>query len=486
MSKITVVGLGPGDVDDLTRKAWRVLKNASTVYLRTAQHGCVACLPQSDTTYHSFDAVYETVETFEDVYAEIVQRLLEAARSGDVVYAVPGDPLVGESTVLQLLNKAKAEGIEVEIVSGVSFVEPTLALVGVDAMNGLQLLDGLDIAAMHHPPINPDYPALIGQVYSRDVASNVKLTLMNQYPDGFPVVLVHSAGTEEAVAEHLPLHQIDRSQHIQHTTALYLPALGDKSSFEEFQEIIAHLRAPEGCPWDREQTHDSLRPFLLEEAYEVLEAIENDDPQHLAEELGDLLLQIVLHTQIAIDDGEFYMSDVVRHVNHKMIRRHPHVWGTVEVNGNSEKVVANWDALKKQEQAAKGERRESALDGIPKALPALKQAHEVQRKAAKVGFDWDNRADVKAKIAEEIAEIEDAQDDPDQMTKEMGDLLFSVVNWARWLKIDPELALRDANARFSRRFRYIEKALGAQGKSPTDSTLSEMDTLWNEAKRQGL
>lgn len=483
---LTIVGLGPGDIDDLTRKAWRVLKQAKTVYLRTARHGCVDCLPQTGATYHSFDGVYETIDRFEDVYAEIVRQVITAAQSGDVVYAVPGDPFVGESTVRQLVQQAKAENIPVEIVSGVSFVEPTLALVGLDAMAGLQIVDGLDAAAQHHPQINPDYPALIGQVYSRDVASNVKLTLMNQYPDDFGVFLVHGAGTQTAQVEKLPLHAIDHSPHIQHTTTLVVPALGDKASFEAFQEIIAHLRAPEGCPWDREQTHDSLRPYLIEEAYEVLEAIEHDDPAHLAEELGDLLLQIVLHTQIAIDNGEFYMSDVLRHVSHKMIRRHPHVWGAVEVNGSADQVVTNWEALKQQERASKNQVRASILDGIPKVLPALKQAYETQRKAAKVGFDWDDPAPMKAKIHEEIAEIEAAAQDPEHLPKEVGDLLFAVVNWARWLKVDPELALRDANARFARRFRYIETTLGEQGKIMSDSTLAEMDALWDEAKKQGL
>lgn len=482
---LTIVGLGPGDIDDLTRKAWRVLKQASTVYLRTAQHGCVDCLPQG-AAYTAFDTIYETVERFEEVYAEIVRRVLAAARLGDVVYAVPGDPFVGESTVRQLVDAAKAEGIAVEIVSGVSFVEPTLALLHMDALDGLQVLDGLDLAAMHHPPINPDYPALIGQVYSRDVASNVKLTLMNQYPDDFGVYLVHAAGTEAAQVEALPLHAIDHSTQIRHTTSLMVPALGEKASFEAFQEIIAHLRAPEGCPWDREQTHDSLRPYLIEEAYEVLEAIEQDDPAHLAEELGDLLLQVVLHAQIAVEAGEFSMADVLRQVSHKMIRRHPHVWGTVEVGGDAARVVRNWEALKQQEHAEKGQVRESRLDGVPNGLPALKQAHEYQRKAAKVGFDWETLDPVKAKITEEIAEIEAALDDPVHLPKEVGDLLFAVVNWARWMKVDPELALRDANARFARRFRYIESALGRQGKAMTDSTLAEMDALWDEAKKQGL
>ena len=384
---LTLLGLGPGEVDDLSRRAWRTLKQAKTVIVRTSQHNCVPCLPRNeDIIYQYCDDLYESIPKFTDVYAAKVERVLTAARQGDVVYAVPGDPLVGESTVLALLKAAKDENIKVEIVSGISFVEPILAALGVDAMDGLQILDGITVGAMHHPPINPDVPALLGQVYSREVAGNVKLTLMNQYPDEFPVTLIHAAGTDTPIVEHLPLYEIDRSEHIKHMTSLYLPALGKMSSFEQFQEIIAHLRAPEGCPWDKEQTHLSLRRYLLEETHEVLEALDAEDPVELYKEMGDLLLQVVLHTQIAIDDGEFKMSDVISHINRKLIHRHPHVWGDVEAK-NAGEVLANWDTLKQKEHAEQGIERKSILDGISKGIPALMQALRYQEKAAKVNFD---------------------------------------------------------------------------------------------------
>ena len=428
---LTIVGLGPGDPDDLSRKAWRTLENAQTLYLRTSRHGCAAHLSRS---YHSFDDLYENNADFETVYALIVERLLKEAQNSDVVYAVPGDPLVGESTTTRILGDAAGEGVQVEIINGISFVEPMLALVSVDALDGLQIVDGIEIAAMHHPPLNPDMPALIGQVYSRQVASDVKLTLMNQYPDEFTVHLIHAAGTTDALVEVVPLYEIDRSPQISHMTSLYLPALGEMSSFEQFQEIVAHLRAPEGCPWDRKQTHESLRPYLLEETYETLDAIDSGDTDALYEELGDLLLQIVLHSQIAIDDGQFNMTDVLRHINHKMIRRHPHVWGDVAVSG-ADDVLVNWEALKRQEKNDNGKGDESLLDSIPRQLPALLQANQYQQRAAKVGFDWDDIADVYAKIEEELVEIQAALDDPDALKAEFGDLLFALVNWGRWLKI---------------------------------------------------
>ncbi len=481
---LTIVGLGPGELDDLSRRAWRVLKQAKTVYLRTERHNCVACLPQNDITYHSFDHLYETIDRFEEVYAEITRQVMAAAQQGDVVYAVPGDPLVGESTVTRLRQAAQAAGIPVEIVSGVSFIEPTLALLGLDALDGLQVFDGIAVAALHHPPINPDYPALLAQVYSRDVAANVKLTLMNQYPDDFRVSLIHAAGTENARVEALRLYEIDRSDQIQHMTSLYVPALGQMSSFEQFQEIIAHLRAPEGCPWDRKQTHHSLRQYLLEETYEVLEALDAGDAEALAGELGDLFLQIGLHAQIATEDGEFQMADVLSRINRKLIYRHPHVWGEVNVSGADE-VVTNWEQLKKQEHAEQGVRRESLLDGVPKGLPALLQAYQYQAKAAKPGFDWERVEDVIAKAREELDELFAATDDIHR-AEEYGDLLFVLVNLARWWKIEPETALREANAKFYRRFHYIEEQVAANGRVLENHTLAELDALWNEAKTKGL
>ena len=251
---ITIVGLGPGAAEDVTRRAWRALNAAQQLFLRTAQHGCVPALPPT-LRYTSFDALYEAHDRFEEVYEAIIAQLLLAAREGDVVYAVPGDPLVGEATTTGLLAAARAEGIALHVVNGVSFVEPLLAQLGVDALDGLQLLDGLQVAAMHHPPLNPAFPALLAQLYSTAVASDVKLTLMNQYPDDFTLQLVHAAGTPGVQVETLPLYALDRSAQIGPLTALYLPALGEHSSFESAQEIVAHLRAPEGCPWDREQTH---------------------------------------------------------------------------------------------------------------------------------------------------------------------------------------------------------------------------------------
>ncbi len=480
---LTLLGLGPGHIDDLSRRAWHALENAPTVIVRTIRHPCIPHLPAHDRMT-ACDDLYETHPKFEDVYAAIVERVLTAARAGDVVYAVPGDPMVAESTVIRLIERAKSENIPVQVINGISFIEPTLALIGVDAINGLQVHDAITLAAAHHPALDPDHPALLAQVYSREVAADLKLTLMNQYPDDFPVILIHGAGTPDAVIERVPLYEIDRSEQIAHLTALYIPAANGLEGFESLQETIAHLRAPEGCPWDREQTHQTLRKHLLEETYEVLEALDLDDPALLREELGDLLLQVVLHVQIATEAGEFFMRDVIGDLNRKLIRRHPHVWGDVEVGGASE-VITNWEAIKKGEHKAKGKERKSLLDGVPKALPALAQALEYTAKAAKPGFDWHKIEDVTAKAREELDELLEATD-PDHVREEFGDLLFVLANWARWLKIDPEIALREANAKFYRRFTYIEEGARQAGRELKSMTLEEMDALWNQAKAEGL
>lgn len=468
--KLTIVGLGPGHPDDVTRRAWRILHEAPDLYLRTAVHPVVEALERD---YHSFDYVYEQADDFETVYETIVAHVLELAqRPTGVVYAVPGHPLIGEQTVTGLIQAAT---MPVEIIDGLSFIEPTLTALQLDGMVGLQIHDAAEIAAMHHPPLNPDQAALVGQVYNRMVASDTKLTLMNQYPDEHPVVLIHAAGTAEAIREEMPLHQIDHSPHLAHLTSLFIPPLTHASSFERFQETIAHLRAPEGCPWDQEQTHLSLRPFLLEETYEVLEALDAQDMPALCEELGDLLLQVVLHSQVAIDEGHFTMADIVAGINAKIIRRHPHVWGDA-VAHNTEDLSRIWEAQKQAEKNGKA----SLLDSVPNALPALAQAYKYQGKAAKVGFDWDTIEPVIAKIFEEIDEVK-AETDLERLTDEIGDLLFAVVNWARWLKVEPETALRAANLRFRQRFTYIE----THAERPlAEMSLAELDALWDEAKQK--
>ena len=483
---ITIIGLGPASLDQLSMRAWEILRRTDTLYLRTSQHPGLPQLP-SHITQRSFDEVYEAFERFEDVYAEIAERILRAAqREGQIVYAVPGDPLVGEATVSRIRERAAADGIQVEIVHGISFIEPCLALLGLDALDGLQVHDALTIAEQYHPPLNPALPALLAQVYSRSVASALKLTLMNQYADDFPVKLIHGAGGAAAKVESLKLYEIDRSSQIDAMTTLYLPPIDPLSSFEALQNIIAHLRSPEGCPWDRQQTHQSLRPFLLEEAYEALEALDEDNPEALVEELGDLLLQALLHTQIAIEAGEFSMAELLQRLNEKMIRRHPHVWGDVETDGDLRQLSRIWQEVKDAEKATTANDDKSLLDGVPRAAPALLVAHQYSHRAAKVGFDWHDISGVESKFQEELAEVYAASTDAARV-EEIGDLIFVLVNWLRWLNVDdPESLLREVNAKFYRRFRHVETEAAKRGKALAEFSLDEMEDFWQAGKRLGL
>ena len=478
---ITILGLGPGRGDLLTRQAWEILTHASEIYLRTNQHPLVAELPR-EISVHSFDELYAAGESFEQVYSEIVNRIIHLGkRPQGVIYAVPGNPFVAEATTQAIIERAKEEGINIEIVEGLSFFEPVLSAIGVDPLPQMVLMDALELAVNHVPLFPPHMPAIIAQVYSRQVASEVKLTLTSVYPDEHPVKLVHAAGTKDELIESCPLFEIDRSANIGVITCLYLPELDERSSFEAFQEIVAHLRAPDGCPWDKEQTHQSLRPYLLEETYEVLAALDAYEPDDLCEELGDLLLQIYLHAQIASEEGEFTMADVLRGIHTKIVNRHPHVFGDIEIK-DTQGVLRHWEQIKAVERINNGKSEGGLLASVTQTLPALSQAQEIQRRAARVGFDWKDIQGVWKKVQEELGEIRRAKT-VEEINHEIGDLLFTTVNLARWQQIDAESALRETNTRFRKRFAKMEEEARNRQVNLTDLSLDELEALWQEAKK---
>lgn len=476
---ITVVGLGPSSGDLLTREAWRVLTSASELYVRTGQHPALQALPDS-LAIHSFDALYESAQAFDEVYDAIVAQLIGLAqREQGVIYVVPGDPGVGEATVARLRELTKEQGLKLTLIPGISFVEPCLKLLEIDALDGLVLLDALELAHAHHPSFPPDMAVLIAQIHSRMVAADVKLTLLNQYPPTHAVNLISQAGSSATRVESMQLESLDRGEDFDITTTLFIPPLEGRGSFESFQETVAHLRAPEGCPWDREQTHQSLRNHLMEETFEALDAIDRDDVQALMEELGDLLLQIVLQVQIATEEGTFMMAQVIDHIQEKLIRRHPHVFAGLELD-QMDQVLHNWEALKEEERNNKGSAG-GLLDGVPLGLPALAQADEIQARVARVGFDWQELKGVVEKVAEELQEVAQAETSAAQEF-EIGDVLFAVVNYARWLDVDPEAALRQANQRFRDRFRHVERLAREDDVMLADLNIEELEALWQRAK----
>jgi tetrapyrrole methylase family protein/MazG family protein len=358
-------------------------------------------------------------------------------------------------------------------------VTKTFDVLGIPAPSKLILLDAQTLVSAHVPPFPPDMPALITNVDSSELGSHLRNVLLATYPKEHVIYVVESGKKKEEKMETFSVSGVSDS------TALYIPALAEGTSFESFAEIIAHLRAPNGCPWDREQTHESLRKHLLEESYEAISAIDSSDFVDMREEFGDLLLQVVLQSQIANEEGQFNINQVIHGIHAKIVRRHPHVFGDLKLDG-VQGVLANWEKLKENErrEKGKGEKKEERglLDGVPLALPALSQAQEYQDRAGRVGFDWPEIEGVLDKIAEEIEEVQRASDEK-ELASEIGDLLFALVNLARWKKIDAEAVLRETNMKFKTRLAYVEQGAKKQGRDLSSLSLDEMESFWQEAKR---
>jgi tetrapyrrole methylase family protein/MazG family protein len=398
-----------------------------------------------------------------------------AKREGGAVYAVPGDPSVAEDSVREVLRLAKEQKFEVKIVPGVSFVEVSLAAAQTTLSGGLQLLD-----AQHVGLANPLIDLIVYQIENPLVASDVKLELTKKYPEDHQVALLNAAGVVgKQRVQQISLYELDRQKAVNHLTALYVPASTPEraqGSFDSLLRIVAKLRSPEGCPWDREQTHESLKPYVVEEAYEVVEAIDQGHPAMLSDELGDLLLQVVLHAQVADEAGSFDITDVIKAIASKMVRRHPHVFGEVSVSCAQE-VLINWEAIKKAER----KEEKGMFTGIPSHMPALQAAQEVQGRAARVGFDWKEIQPVLDKVSEEIQELKESKS-AQEVQEEIGDVLFAMVNVARHLGVNAEMALRAANRKFVERFTRAEELAREQGLDFASLPLEQQDEFWNQAK----
>jgi tetrapyrrole methylase family protein/MazG family protein len=331
-------------------------------------------------------------------------------------------------------------------------------------------------------PAVPTRPLLITG-WAGVAGAAVADSLGQRYPAAHPALLVLDPGTAEQAVRAATVAALG-SANLGPTSAVYLeplPIHADVQGLESLRWVMERLAGPFGCPWDREQTHASLRAFLLEETHETLEALDAEDWPDVRDELGDLLLQIVFHAELARQAGRFELGDVAAAITRKLIRRHPHIFGDVAVSGSAE-VLQNWEAIKATERAEQGKTdRTSLLDGIPPTLPLLATAQTIGRKAAKVGFDWPSVDGVWAKIEEELAEVRAAP--PEEQAGELGDVLFAITDLARWLDVDAESALRLTIAKFRRRFQHIEVQAAAQGREVASLTLEEADALWNEAKK---
>lgn len=513
--RIVIVGLGPGGHRHVTAETLTEIERHEHRYLRTAVHPSADLVPGAT----SFDALYETGDDFDTVYARIVEALVAAANEhGEILYAVPGSPLVLERTVKLLLADDR---VRCEVRPAMSFLDVAYARLGIDPVEArVRLIDGHEFATA---AAGETGPLLVTHVHADWVLSEIKLAVDDVLaddtdPDDDPVVVLQRLGTPDESITHTTWGELDRSVTADHLTSLYVPRLSAPvgQAYVRFHQLARTLR--EQCPWDIEQTHASLVPHLIEETFEVVDAIvalDPDDPateEHFIEELGDLLYQIEFHATIAEQEGRFTIADVATGIHDKLVRRHPHVFGDVEVGADGDataEVLANWEAIKRAEKG-----RRSIFEGIPGGLPALAYARKVQSKAAKVGFDWPDVSGALPKIAEEVDELQAVIDGSDaagnadpaspdrqpRLTDELGDLLFSVVNVARHLDVDPELALRAAVAKFRSRFEVVERLaeargidLHAPGSDQTDPAdpatraaradhLATLDALWDEAK----
>ena len=478
---LKIMGLGPGAYEALTIGALKELKNNKNIYFRTEKHPTVDFLKDEGIKFESYDHAYEKYDSFDDVYKYIAEDLITKIKDDeDLIYAVPGHPLVAEKSVINLIELCKENNIQYEVLPAVSFVDAMMEALQVDPIEGVKIIDAFD---MKNQILDKRVGTIITQVYNNFIASEVKLRLLEGYEDDTEIIFVRAAGVEglESIRK-IPLYELDWQEDIDYLTSIYIPKdLGNKKDFQDLLDIIETLRNQGGCPWDREQTHESLKSALLEECYEVIDAIENEDEDALIEELGDVLLQVVFHASIGKEDGYFDIMDVIGGISNKMINRHPHVFGNEEAN-TSEQVLVNWDEIKKEEKGIKTLTEE--MQNIAKSLPATTRAYKVQKKAKKVGFDWDDVNCAMDKVKEELNEIKEVYNCEDKsiIEGEVGDLLFACINVARFLEVDGELALDKTIKKFIKRFSYIENEAIKNNKNLKDMTLEEMDKLWEEAK----
>ncbi len=481
MGKIYIVGLGPGSIKALTLGAIERIHSGDKNFIRTEEHPTLQYFIDKDIPFKSYDYIYEREEELEKVYENIADELIREVEENETInYFVPGNPMVAEKTVEILMDR----DIEIEIVSGMSFIEPMIELVERDPIKGLKIVDGEEFSRLMID-INTDM--IITQVYNQRILSDIKIIISEVYGDEYNIYIIHNAGIEGKEQVHnIPIYSLDRIGDIGHLTSIYIPKISKKDKkvfdFLDLVGIMEILRGEDGCPWDMEQDHRSIRQNLVEEAYEVVDAIDMGDIDAIVEELGDLLLQVIFHCQIAYDEGNFNLIEVTSALGNKLIYRHPHIFLEKRLE-NSKEVVYNWNKLKdlQRDFASFTEK----LKVLPK-FPSLMKSTKLQKKAAEIGFDWKDIQGPMDKVTEEYKEVIEAMNifgkGHERVEEEIGDLFFAVVNLSRFLEVDPEIALNRTNNKFVERFALMEKEALKLGKNMEDMTLEELDDLWNLAK----
>lgn len=482
MGKITVGGMGTASIEHMTLKTYSMLLEAEKVFLRTKVHKSAAQIRQIRPDSISFDEFYEKCAHFEEVYDKISDEIIACAKKHAIMYLVPGSAVFAEKSVELVVQKARQKNISLEILPSVSFMDAVFATMQTNAADNVKLLDAL---AFDTDDLDAKATLLISQVYDQFIASEVKLKLMQYYGAEKEVCILQNAGEEDAQMKWVPLEELDRAAKFDHMSSIYL--LPDKKAnlrdYRSLAHIMKMLRSEEGCNWDKAQDHKSLKKYLIEECYEVIDAIDQKDFDALCEELGDVLLQIYFHANIADEEDYFDIRDVHEAINKKMITRHPHVFDDKK-ELQPDEVKDAWEEIKRRE---KGQHQAiQSLRSIPTALPALLYANRLQEKAGKAGFDFENLNQIYDKLREEIEEFIAAvqtNKNRENMAEEVGDLLFSVVNAARFLKIDSEDALKQASNKFLNRFSVVEQLALSDGYEMKALDMEKAELYWEKSKK---
>ena len=468
MKTITIAPLSTPKT--LTRAAWDAVLCAETLYLQTTEHPSAKPVLEAGLAFVSMDDLYETAEDFDALNDAIAARLTSG---GDCTYTVMGDGCFAQLPAIE--TAAKKKGFRVDVLPGVSYAKAAFPAVQ----------DAVDCTAHTLPKrVDPSVPLLVQELDNPIIAGEIKLALSEIWPDEWPVTLATLQPDGHYAFRTFPLSELDRRRTLFAGSVLYVkPASFEERTRYGYYDLVAvmqRLRAPGGCPWDREQTHESLKGDLIEECYELNDAIDEQDDAHIIEELGDVLMDVVFHSTIADEQGRFNENDVADGIVKKMIYRHPHVFGTEKAESSAD-VLKRWDELKQKEKNQKTQKE--VLCAVPKRFPALMRSAKVQKRARKVGFDWNDADEAMPKVYEELDELKAAMQGKGDLPEEAGDLLFAVVNVIRLLGLDCEQILHDATDKFITRFGRMEELAASDGKAIADLPLAEQDKYWEKAKK---
>lgn len=470
MGKISIMGLGTGNMDDMTVKSYKLMNSYIPKFSRTSRHPIFE-ENSIDNLIH-FDSIFEDKENIEDVYDEIEKILKsEMDNKGHILYIVPGSPYNSDVITERLIEN---DELITEIIDNMSFLDKaikmSLAEGNIKVMKGSDEKYAFDIHSGN----------IVCNIESLSIATKLKLEMTEVYPDDCKIKILDVLTNK---IDEISLFDLDRQNNYDYSTYIFIESI-EKSrlglyNINDLKKTMIFLRGAEGCPWDRKQTHMSIRECVIEEAYEVVEAIENDDIENMVEELGDLLLQVVFHSQIADEEGYFNFEDVTKQICEKLIRRHPHVFKD-KVANNIDEALESWEEIKNLEKQVKS--YTDKLQKIPRAMSPLSRGYKIQKVAAEIGFDWPDISGAIEKVNEELQELMEAYEsmEMDKVEEELGDLFFSLINFSRFLKINPDIALSRTNTKFIKRFGFIEE--NAE-KDLKQMTLEEMDLLWEKSKR---